>query len=187
MVNSLLREVYEKATVVKSGTYYTSVNELCDQMPALRPDVLWAATRELLRLGTFEGNKILSEEDKGAPLATALSLTTGMPLCMARWYPYAIPGQLEISMKNEYFSGKLYLNGVAPGDKLILIEDTISTGGTMIALIEAARALGAEVVEALALVEKFENDGCEKVRAATGVAVKTAMKISVKETGVAVL
>src|SRR5690606_5981487 len=43
MVSTLLRDVYESAAVAKSGPYYTSVNELCDQAPALRPEVLLAA------------------------------------------------------------------------------------------------------------------------------------------------
>lgn len=183
----LLREVYEKAKVVRSGQHLTTINELCDQTPALRPNVLRAAVDEILEFGSFGANKILTEEDKGAPIATTTALAMNLPLCMARWYPYEIDGQIKVNVQSEYFFGSLYLNGVDRGDKILLIDDTLSTGGTMIALIEAVRKAGADVVGAVAVVEKIDKEGHDKVWLKTGVDVKTCIKIHVTEFGVQVL
>jgi adenine phosphoribosyltransferase len=106
---------------------------------------------------------------------------------MARWYPYDIPGQVKVDIKSEYFSGSLFMNGISRGDKVLLIEDTLSTGGTMIALIEAVRKAGADVVGAIAIVEKEANGGHDAVWLKTGIDVKTCMKIHVTEAGVEVL
>ncbi|MDD3029219.1 MAG: phosphoribosyltransferase family protein [Alphaproteobacteria bacterium] len=183
----MLRNVYESAQVVRSGKHLTTVNELCDQIPALRPEVLGAAVEELMTFGTFGANKILSEEDKGAPLAAVASLAFHLPLCMARWYPYKIPSQIEVDIESEYYSGTLYVNGIARGDKILIVDDTLSTGGTMVALIEAVRKAGADVVGAVAVVEKVANEGHDFVWIKTGVDVKSCMKIDVTEFGVTVL
>lgn len=183
----ILRSVYQKASVVRSGKHLTTVNELCDQVPALRPKTLKAAVNEALEFGTFGANKILSEEDKGSPIAAAMSLALDLPLCMARWYPYNIPGQIKVDISSEYFSGSLFLNGIDPGDKILIIDDTLSTGGTMVALINAVKEAGATVVGAIAIVEKISNKGRKLVYDKTGVDVKTCMKIEVSEQGVEVL
>lgn len=183
----ILREVYENAKVVRTGKHLTTVNELCDQIPALRPEVLNAAVNEVLKFGTFGANKLLTEEDKGAPIATTVALASKLPLCMARWYPYEIPGQIKVEIKSEYFSGSLYMNGINPGDKVLIIEDTLSTGGTMVALIEAVQRAGADVVGAIAVIEKVINEGHDFVWLKTGVDVKTCLQIHVTEAGVQVL
>jgi adenine phosphoribosyltransferase len=183
----ILRDVYERAPVLKTGKHFTTVNELCDQVPALRPETLRAAVEEALQHGTFGANKILTEEDKGAPIAAAMSLAVDLPLSIARWYPYDVPGQVKVEIVSEYFTGSLYMNGVVPGDKVLIIEDTLSTGGTMIALIEAVRKVGADVVGAIAIIEKVGNDGHRTVLSKTGVDVKTCVQIDVKASGVTVL
>lgn len=183
----ILHEVYENAHVLRSGKHLTTVNELCDQVPALRPTTLRAAVEEVLKFGTFGANKILTEEDKGAPIAAAVSLAANLPLCMARWYPYDIISQVKVDIKSEYFSGSLFMNGIKHGDKILIIEDTLSTGGTMIALIEAVKKAGASVVGAIAVVEKVENDGHDHVWIKTGIDVKTCMQIRLTELGVQIL
>jgi adenine phosphoribosyltransferase len=79
------------------------------------------------------------------------------------------------------------MNGVTPGDKVLIIEDTLSTGGTMIALIEAVRKVGADVVGAVAIIEKVGNNGHHNVLSTTGIDVKTCVQIDVREEGVSVL
>ena len=178
-------EVYRNAQTVKNNNKFTTVNELCDQVPALRPEVLKEATDWLLSQGKFAGNKILTEEDKGAILAGVVTLLANKPLAVARWYPYKLPdaAAIKVSMTSEYREGDLYLNGVTPGDRVTIIEDTISSGGTIIALVDAVRQAGAEVVEVLAVIEKVGYGGVVRVREATGLTVKTGLGIKVDNAG----
>jgi adenine phosphoribosyltransferase len=76
----MIKNVYETARVVNSGNHLTTVNELTDQIPALRPKVLWKAALEIVKMGSFAWIKILCEEDKGGPIGTAVSLITDIPL-----------------------------------------------------------------------------------------------------------
>src|ERR1700690_1153234 len=147
----LLEQIYEGAPTVFSGRFRTTINELTDQRPALRPEILAEAVSRLVGLGTFSAaTKLLVEEDKGAVLAGPVCLATGLPLAVARWYPYDLPDDagrapVEVQLSSEYFAGRLYVNGIVPGDRVVIIDDTISTGGTLVALIEAVRRSGAEV------------------------------------------
>lgn len=185
----LLKKVYEDAKVVRSGTTLITVNEFSDQVPALRPAVLFEAAYEVIRLMDVRVDKIVTEEDKGAPLATAVSLLTGIPMAMARWYTYGLDGVSEafVNIKSEYFEGKLYLNGIEPGDQVAIIDDTLSTGGAVVSLIESIRRNGGEVVDVICVVEKVQNNGLKNVFDKTGVEVKTVIKIILSEQGVSVV
>ena len=181
-----LKLVYERAGVVLSGRYHTTVNELTDQLPALRPEILEEAANEILRLGDFDCDKLLVEEDKGATLGGVVALKAGLPLAMARRYNYDIPSY-KVPLESEYIQGHLYVNGIEPGDRVTIIDDTISTGGTLIALLCAVEAMGAHVHDVVALVEKIDNDGVARVFDKCGVRVKTLLKIRIVDGRVIVL
>lgn len=186
-------EVYSQATTVKSGKHFTTVNELTDQLPAVRPDTLMAAVELLARLGPYRGTKILSEEDKGAVLAGLFSVRVGIPLAMARRYTYGemliSSGAVVVPLEMEYMDGHLMVNGLEAGDRVLLIDDTLSTGGTMVSLIRAIHAMGAKVVDIRVVVEKLGFGGRERlaneldlnVRAAIGILVDTEGKITIGE------
>jgi adenine/guanine phosphoribosyltransferase-like PRPP-binding protein len=79
----------------------------------------------------------------------------------------------------EYTQGTLYLNGVERGDQVLIVDDLISTGGTLVALIRAVRQAGAHIRDVVCVAEKIEYGGGARVQAETGLAVKTLVKISV--------
>ena len=164
----LITEVYEAATTVpaREEGKYTTVNELTDQLPAVRPHVLRAASRLLLMSRSIPRtvNKVLSEEDKGAILAGLFAQQAGLPLAMARHnVTYEIPGSLIVKLSMEYMDGQLTVNGLENGDRLILIDDTLASGGTMVALIEAARHAGCQVDDVRVVVEKLGYGGRERL------------------------
>jgi adenine phosphoribosyltransferase len=181
----LLEEVYSGAPVVRTGRHLTTVNEFTDQQPALRPGVLAEARDRLLALGRFDTDKILVEEDKGALLAAAVALATHLPLAVARWYPYQLPADadgtppIEVDIDSEYFSGHLYVNGIGAGDRITIVDDTLSTGGTLDALIRAVNSVGARVEEILVAVEKVSSGGRARIRTAHGIEVESAIRIDV--------
>lgn len=178
----LLEEIYKAARVVNSGRALTTVNEFTDQLPALRPEALIEVAQAVIRKMDLGASKIVTEEDKGAPLATAVSLLSGIPMAMARWYPYSLGSLNEksVNISSEYFEGQLYLNGIDPGDRVVIVDDTLSSGGAIIALVEAIREGGGEVVDVVCAVEKLGCRGAENVLKKTGIHVKTIMKIVVE-------
>ncbi|MBO2832838.1 hypothetical protein [Pseudomonas aeruginosa] len=92
------------------------------------------------------GAKLVGEEDKGGGLLAAVSLLSSLPYGIARWYPLGLEGQVRVDFDCEYTGGSLYLNGVEPGDNAYVVDDLISTGGTLVGLVAAIRRAGASVL-----------------------------------------
>ncbi|ELY55634.1 MULTISPECIES: phosphoribosyltransferase family protein [Natronolimnohabitans] len=181
--------VYESADVTHSGEHATTVNQLTDQLPALQPRTLEAARALLSASGSFNVDKLAVEEDKGLPFGVLIAREYSLPLAVARWYTYEINAdrQSAVDIDSEYFSGDLYLNGIEPGDAVAIVDDTISTGGTMIAMIKAIEKAGATVEEAHCIVEKTRKNGVDRVAEETGIEVTTSIAIEIEGNNVNVV
>jgi adenine phosphoribosyltransferase len=57
-----------------------------------------------------------------------------------------------------YSKGELYLNGISPGDRVVIVDDVISTGGTLKALLAALDRAGAEVTDVCIAIKRGEPD-----------------------------
>ncbi len=176
----LLEQAFDDKPLVKVGAYQFLLNPLTEQIPATSAELLRQAAERVLGAAELDGvNKIVGEEDRGAVLVAAVSLQSGLPFGLARWNPSGVPGQIAVDFAMEYTQGKLYLNGVERGDRVLVVDDLISTGGTLAALIRAIRLAGAEIGDVVCVAEKIEYGGVARVRAETGIEVKTLVKVSV--------
>ncbi len=177
---SLLEEAFDHKPLVTVGKFQFILNPLTEQVPATSPALLREAASRILAATNLNGvNKIVGEEDRGAILVAAVSLQADLPLALARWNPSGVPGQIAIDFAMEYTQGTLYLNGVEPGDQVLIVDDLISTGGTLVALIRAVQQAGAKIRDVVCVAEKIEYGGVARVQAETGLMVKTLVKISV--------
>ncbi len=72
------------------------------------------------------------------------------------------------SYELEYGSAtvEMHTDAVKPGDRVVLIDDLIATGGTMLAGMRLLERLGATVIEGAAIVDLPELGGADKLRAA---------------------
>lgn len=75
---------------------------------------------------------------------------------------------IEETYELEYGSAtvELHTDAVKPGDQVLLIDDLIATGGTMMAGKKLLEKLGAHVMEGAAIVDLPELGGSDKLRAA---------------------
>ncbi|MDR3507429.1 MAG: adenine phosphoribosyltransferase [Caulobacteraceae bacterium] len=71
-------------------------------------------------------------------------------------------------------SMEIHLDAITPGEKVMLIDDLIATGGTAIAAIQLLRQTGAEVVAAAFVIDLPDLGGADKLRE-LGVPVSTLM------------
>jgi adenine phosphoribosyltransferase len=60
---------------------------------------------------------------------------------------------------------EMHLDAIVPGDRVMLIDDLIATGGTAVAAVELLRKGGAEVVAAAFVVDLPELGGAERLSA----------------------
>jgi adenine/guanine phosphoribosyltransferase-like PRPP-binding protein len=177
---NILCHAFDKRQLVPINGHQFIINPFTEQIPATPAELLREAAKQVLEMGNFEGaSKIVGEEDKGGILVAATSLLSGLPFGLARWYPSGIMGQIEVPFKCEYAGGKLYLNGVDRDDHVVIVDDMISTGGTMVALIQAIERAGARIVDIVCVAEKVEYNGPARVKEETGYTVKSILKVSV--------
>ncbi|MGQ5524652.1 adenine phosphoribosyltransferase [Chitinimonas sp. PSY-7] len=59
---------------------------------------------------------------------------------------------------------ELHSDAIKPGQRVLLIDDLVATGGTMIAAAKLVRKLGGEVIEAAAIVDLPELGGSKLVQ-----------------------
>ncbi len=57
----------------------------------------------------------------------------------------------------DYGAGGLIVGDVHPGDRVVIVEDVVTTGGSTLKAIQAAREFGLEVVKVLILVDREEG------------------------------
>ncbi|KAF5028321.1 Adenine phosphoribosyltransferase [anaerobic digester metagenome] len=106
-------------------------------------------------------------------------MMTDIPLVVVRKRPYGLPGEVAVHQTTGYSKGELYLNGIEAGDRVIIIDDVCSTGGTMRALIGAIEYAGAEIADICVVIGRGDAEICRPL--------KTLVKIEVDEDRVRVV
>jgi len=120
------------------------------------------------RYKNFKVDKIVGIESRGfiigAPLADRLGLG---------FVPIRKKGKLPaatISEEYELEYGKdkieMHLDALLPGEKVLLVDDLIATGGTALAACSLIKKAGAEVVECCFVVDLPELGGKKKLESA---------------------
>jgi len=71
----------------------------------------------------------------------------------------------------------MFINNVRRGDRVVFVDDVISTGGTLLAIVKALRTLGAEVVDVLIVFEKTREKA--RMEKELGIRIKTLLKVDV--------
>ena len=150
-----LRESLRNAPVIWKGDYPYFIHPITDGVPRLDPLVLKAVTDLCEVAIEWEGvDLILGIEAMGLPLTAPLSIRTGIPLIIARKRSYGLEGEVTIGQETGYSKGEMFLNDFKPGEKVVIVDDVLSTGGTLKAVLEGVRRTGAEVNHIIAVVEK---------------------------------
>ena len=172
-----LKKSLEESPIVKKGEYNYFVHPVTDGIPLTQPEVLKEIAVAVKTNFCLAVDKIVCVEAMGIHLATALSLETGIPFVVVRKRQYGLPGEVAVHQTTGYSQGKLYINGLNPGDKIMLIDDVVSTGGTMISVLKALKNMGVKIEEVVAVIEK--GDGKRLVEAETGLEVNALIKVDV--------
>ena len=150
-----LRASLQAAPVIWKGDYPYFIHPVTDGVPRMNPEVLTAITELVVGRVEWSGVDILlGIEAMGLPLTAPLSMATGIPLVIARKRSYGLDGEVEIDQSTGYSKGAMYLNDLQQGERVAILDDVLSTGGTLEAVIEGVRRAGAEVTEIIAVVEK---------------------------------
>ena len=177
MLERLKRSLLE-APVFKRGEYNYFIHPITDGVPEIRADLLREVAAQIVRMADLEADKIVTVESMGIPIGTALSLISDIPLVIIRKRKYGLPGEVEVSQVTGYSRSQLFLNGIKKGDRVVVVDDVISTGGTLLAVLKSLEVAGASVKDIVVVVKRGE--GAQRLRA-EGYSVKTMVDVEVDE------
>ena len=172
-----VKKSLEESPIVKKGDYNYFVNPISDGVPAMDPKMLRELSLIVHKHADLDVDKIVAVEAMGIHLATALSLATDIPFVVIRKRQYGLEGETEVYQKTGYGSSNLYINDLHPGEKILIIDDVVSTGGTYVALIKTLQDMGIEIKSAVAVIEK--GDGKKIVEEETDIDLITIVKLDV--------
>jgi adenine phosphoribosyltransferase len=116
-------------------------------------------------------------ESRGFIFASALALELGCGLVLMR-KPGKLPRKsFRATYQLEYGTDAIEMHEDAckKGDRVVIFDDLIATGGTMLAAASIVKRLGGEVVEAAAIIDLPDLGGSQKIWK-TGVPVHTLSK-----------
>ena len=174
-----LKRSLEESPIVVIGDYEYFVNPITDGIPRMDPMVLQDVVDRILEVGDFDCDLIVAPEAMGIPLAVPLSLRTGIPYNVVRKRRYGLPGEVSLQKTTGYSRTDMFINGISEGDRVVIVDDVISTGGTMAAIVKALQGMGVHIVDIIVVVEK--GDRRPALERELGVAIKTLVKVEVRQ------
>ncbi len=156
----LLVKSLETCPMVKRGKYNYFIHPITDGVPVVDPALLREVCGAMLKVLDLNNvDKIVVVEAMGIHIGAVLSVMTDIPMTIMRKRVYNLPHEIPVHQTTGYSKGELYLNGVHKGDHVVIIDDVVSTGGTMRALLQALDIAGAEVVDVCIAIQR----GCPDI------------------------
>ncbi|GAB7012771.1 hypoxanthine/guanine phosphoribosyltransferase [Halolamina salina] len=182
-----LRRSLLEAPIIEKGEYQYFVHPISDGVPTLKPGLLREIVIKICRKVELEDvDKIVTPAAMGIHISTALSLMTDVPIVVIRKREYGLDGEVSLSQQTGYSESEMYINDVQPGDSVLVIDDVLSTGGTLSAICEALDGIGADVTDVVAVIKKAgenELDGRIDYKTLINVRVEDGEVVIVDENG----
>ena len=130
------------------------------------PTLMDACGKEFARrFAKLGATKILTAEISGIAPALTTAVHLGLPVVYARKNkPITMPDQVYLTLAPSHTKGRMVELIVSPeylagGEKVLIIDDFLASGATILGLIRLAEAAGAKVVGVGALIEKTFEGG----------------------------
>ena len=148
------------------------------------PELMDEAGKEFARIfKDINATKILTAEISGIAPAVATGLHMGIPVVYARKRkPITMPDQVLLTLAPSHTKGRTVELIVSPeylggGARILIIDDFLATGATIMGLVRLANIAGADVVGIGTLIEKSFEEGRQKLES-LGIPVRSLAPIA---------
>lgn len=125
------------------------------------------ATSQIVEYAKSKGAQmIVGPEARGFIVGCPVAVEMGIGFAPARKKGKLPRDVIEVSYGLEYGESTLQLHkdAIKPGQKVIIVDDLLATGGTIAATIELVEELGGIVVGTAFLIELLDLKGREKIK-----------------------
>lgn len=148
----------------------------------IEPELVKAICSKLVEIGNFDCDKLVLIESMAIPVGTALALDRNLSYTVIRKRRYGLPGEVSVKEHTGYSRADFYINGIAPGQKVVLFDDTLNTGETLKAVITTLRSMGAEIVDVITIMDKCKFR--KELEEDLGLRIKTIVEVRIDSGGV---
>jgi orotate phosphoribosyltransferase len=125
----------------KKSKYYIDIKKASTDPKTLK----LIARQAAFRIKQMDVNIIAGVELGGVPLATAVSMETELPLLIVR------------KAIKDYGTKSRFVGDIRPEDRLVMLEDVTTSGGSVRNAIEVVRETGANVKYVISVVDREEG------------------------------
>jgi adenine phosphoribosyltransferase len=155
---TILQDSLRGAPIIWKGDYPYFIHPISDGIPRMDADVL-RATRDLIvdSIDWSEVDLIVTVEAMGLPLLAAVGDATGKPTVVIRKRSYGMEGEVKVDVATGYSQSIVYINDIKPGERIVIVDDVISTGGTLEPLLEQLESMGVILHDVVVAIEKGEG------------------------------
>jgi len=147
------------------------------------PLLMDACGREFARRFAHIGaTKVLTAEISGIAPALTTGFHLGLPIVYARKHkPLTMPDQVYLTLSPSHTKGHIVELIVSPeylagGERILIIDDFLASGATILGLVRLAQTAGATIVGVGALIEKTFEGGRQAL-SQLGVPVESLVRI----------
>ncbi|MCL1979291.1 MAG: hypoxanthine/guanine phosphoribosyltransferase [Methanomassiliicoccaceae archaeon] len=162
--------------VIDRNGYPYLVHPVTDGIPLMEPDMLEEIIDWMVSAGDFDCDRIVAPEAMGIPLAVALSLRLRIPYSIIRKRQYGLEGEIPVRYSTGYSEGIVYMNGLKKGDRVVLVDDIVSSGGTLSAIVGALKENEISVKDILVVFGK--GSGKQELSESLGIMIKSMLDLT---------
>lgn len=153
------------------------------------PLLMDACGREFARrFSSIGATKVLTAEISGIAPAVTTAIHMGLPVVYARkTKPITMPDQVYLTLAPSHTKGRMVELIISPeylanGERVLIIDDFLASGQTILGLARLAEASGSKIVGVGALIEKTFEGGREALKS-LGVPIESLACITSMEDG----
>ena len=155
---SVLQDSLRDSPIIWKGDYPYFIHPISDGIPRMDADVL-RATRDLIveMVDWSKVDLVVSIEAMGLPLLAAVGDATGKPTVVIRKRQYGMEGEVRVDVATGYSQSTTYINDIEPGERILIVDDVISTGGTLEPILATLEEMGVILQDIVIAIEKGEG------------------------------
>ncbi len=174
-----LKKSLIKAPIVKRGDYHYVIHPITDGIPEIQPNLLKEVTSEMKQLIKKCGkvDKIVTIEAMGIPLASIIAMEINLPFTIIRKREYGLPNELSVEQMTGYSKSNMFINGLENGDNIVIVDDVLSTGGTLRAILTALQQMNVIIKGVFIAIDK--GNCVQKIRDEFGIFIKALVTIDI--------
>ena len=171
-----LRKSLEESPIVLKGEYAYFVNPLSDGVPRLNFELMDLVVKSIIEMVDWrQVDLILGIEAMGLPISTLLAYKMKKPMVVARKRSYGLEGEICVDQSTGYSKGELFINDLSPGERILIVDDVLSTGGTMNSIINGVKKSKAIISKIIIIFEK--GDGLIELREKTSENIDSLIRV----------